>query len=151
MGNDQTYVCCAPTETPRNVHLKYTKCLLLHLLIFCVLCVICDTFLPQTSWWRFFFFGSPQTRHLHFKHVTEMAPASAAVTVWQTSKGCLFVWHKQNIHLGRYHLAACGTCRRCCRTNGRRRKPESVGVNSEHRPLTVRAQYHRQDSLTVLN
>ena len=36
--------------------------------------------------WFFFFFGSPQTRHLHFKHVTEMAPVSAAVTVWQTSQ-----------------------------------------------------------------
>ena len=54
-GNDQTYVCCEqkPTETPRS--LKYTKCLLLHLLIFCVLCAVYDTSLPQTSWQIFLF------------------------------------------------------------------------------------------------
>lgn len=35
---------------PPGRHLKYTKCLLLHLLTFCVLCVVYDTSLPQTSW-----------------------------------------------------------------------------------------------------
>lgn len=35
---------------PPGMLLKYTKCLLLHLLTFCVLCVVYDTSLPQTSW-----------------------------------------------------------------------------------------------------
>lgn len=74
---------------PPATHLKYTKCLLLHLFIFCVLCVVYDTSLPQTSWQIFF---SPLKHiHLHFKHVKEMAPVSAAVTVFgrQAWDACL--------------------------------------------------------------
>lgn len=41
---------------PPGMLLKYTKCLLLHLLTISVLCVVYDTSLPQTSWQIFFHF-----------------------------------------------------------------------------------------------
>lgn len=68
---------------PQGRHSKNTKCLFLHLLIFCILCLVDDTSLPQTSWEDFFLVVVHLLirAHLHFKHVKEMASVSTAVTV----------------------------------------------------------------------
>lgn len=87
---------------PPGMLLKYTKCLLLHLLAYCVLSLVYDTSLPQTSCWMclfIYFFHLLKHVHLHFKHVREMASVSAAVTVFHRQAGGVCLWDTHKIDL----------------------------------------------------
>lgn len=89
-AKDQTYVCCGESVLrPPGTFLTATKCLLLHLLTFCVLCV---SLTPSS--YRQAGRPSPQApppslfsvvlkgAYLHFKRVRKMASVLAAVTVF---------------------------------------------------------------------
>lgn len=111
VGNDQTYICSEKKIIlrPPGMLLKCTKCLLLHLLAFCVLC--CRWHPPPTDRLvDFFFFGSPQTHPFAFKICQRNGfRLSCCHCVWQTSSGCLFVWQRQNISRCRCYHTVCVT------------------------------------------
>lgn len=100
VGNDQTYICSEKKIIlrPPGMLLKCTKCLLLHLLAFCVLC--CRWHPPPTDRLVDFFFLDLLKRiHLHLKYVREMASVSAAVTVFGRQAVDVCLCDKDKIYL----------------------------------------------------
>lgn len=100
---------------PPRMHLKYRKCLLLHLLIFCVLCVVYDTSLPQTSWQIFFFFWIPSNTSICILNMSRKWLPSQLLSLCLADKQGMSVYVTQTKYTSlRCHRAACVA--RYCRT-----------------------------------